>query len=73
MDLNIVEVELCLLSFYLQGAVAVVNSKMSLLEPTNVEQVEVRLHSVIQKLDKITEKKSTQQDDEKQNKVRNVL
>ncbi|KAL4222412.1 Dynactin subunit 2 [Mactra antiquata] len=53
----------------LVGAVAVVNSKMSLLEPTNVEQVEVRLHSVLQKLDKIAEKKSSSQEDEKQNKV----
>ncbi|XP_060578702.1 dynactin subunit 2-like [Ruditapes philippinarum] len=53
----------------LVGAVAVVNSKMSLLDPTNVEQVEVRLHSVLQKLDKIAEKKNTQEDGEKQNKI----
>ncbi|XP_052812018.1 dynactin subunit 2-like [Mya arenaria] len=53
----------------LVGAVAVVNSKLSLLEATNIEQVEVRLHSVLQKLDKIAEKKNTQEDAEKQNKI----
>ena len=46
---------------------------MSLLEPANLEHVEVRLHSVLQKLDKIAEKKSTQEDGEKQNKVINYL
>jgi hypothetical protein len=46
---------------------------MSLLDPTNVEQVEVRLHSVLQKLDKIAEKKNTQEDGEKQNKVSNEI
>lgn len=51
------------------GAVSVINSKMSLLEPANLEHVEVRLHSVLQKLDKIAEKKSTQEDGEKQNKI----
>ena len=58
--------------YFLQGAVSVINSKLSLLEPSNLEHVEVRLHSVIQKLDKIAEKKSTQEDGEKQNKVRNI-
>ena len=53
-----------------QGAVSVINSKLSLLEPGNLEHVEVRLHSIIQKLDKIAEKKSTQEDGEKQNRVR---
>lgn len=51
------------------GAVSVINSKLSLLEPANLDHVEVRLHSVIQKLDKIAEKKSTQDDAEKQNKI----
>lgn len=51
------------------GAVSVINSKLSLLEPGNLEHVEVRLHSIIQKLDKIAEKKSSQEDSEKQNKI----
>ena len=55
--------------YVLQGAVAVVNSKLSLLEATNIEQVEVRLHSVLQKLDKIAEKEKSQEDGDKQNKV----
>ena len=55
-----------------QGAVSVINSKLSLLEPGNLEHVEVRLHSIIQKLDKIAEKKSTQEDGEKQNRVRQI-
>lgn len=55
--------------YHLQGAVSVINSKLSLLEPGNLEHVEVRLHSIIQKLDKIAEKKSSQEDSEKQNKV----
>ena len=48
---------------------AVVNSKLSLLEATNIDQVEVRLHSVLQKLDKIAEKEKSQEDGDKQNKV----
>ncbi|XP_052248024.1 dynactin subunit 2-like isoform X1 [Dreissena polymorpha] len=56
----------------LVGAVAVVNSKLSLLEPTNIEQVEVRLHSVLQKLDKIAEKKTAQESGETQSKVRQI-
>ena len=55
--------------YVLQGSVAVVNSKLSLLEATNIEQVEVRLHSVLQKLDKIAEKEKSQEDGDKQNKV----
>ena len=55
--------------YLLQRAVAVVNSKLSLLEATNIEQVEVRLHSVLQKLDKIAEKEKSQEDGDKQNKV----
>ena len=55
--------------YIIQGAVAVVNSKLSLLEPANLEQVDVRLHSVIQKLTTIAEKKGGQEDGEKQNKV----
>ncbi|XP_050418061.2 dynactin subunit 2 [Patella vulgata] len=53
----------------LLGAVGVLNSKLSLLEPTNLEQVEARLQGVLHKLGQITEKKTTQEDTEKQNKV----
>ncbi|XP_062574430.1 dynactin subunit 2-like [Saccostrea cucullata] len=50
-------------------AVGVLNSKLSLLEPSNIDQVDVRLASVLQKLNQIADKKSGQADLERQNKV----
>lgn len=50
-------------------SVGVLNSKLSLLEPSNLDQVDVRLASVLQKLNQIGEKKSGQADQERQNKV----
>lgn len=47
----------------------VLNSKLSLLEPSNLDQVDVRLASVLQKLNQIGEKKSGQADLDRQNKV----
>lgn len=47
----------------------VLNTKLSLLEPANLDQVDVRLASVLQKLNQIAEKKSGQADLEKQNEV----
>lgn len=47
----------------------VLNTKLSLLEPANLDQVDVRLASVLQTLNKIAEKKSGQADLERQNKV----
>ena len=54
--------------FY-QESVGVLNTKLSLLEPANLDQVDVRLASVLQKLNQIAEKKSGQADLERQNKV----
>ncbi|XP_046565724.1 dynactin subunit 2-like [Haliotis rubra] len=51
------------------GAVSVLNSKLSLLEQSNLEQVDIRLQSVLQKLTQIAEKKASQEDVEKQKKV----
>ncbi|XP_069111342.1 dynactin subunit 2-A-like [Argopecten irradians] len=54
----------------LVGAVAVVNSKLSLLEQANIDQVEARLQGVLHKLKEIAEKKASVQDDpEKLNKI----
>ncbi|XP_078321021.1 dynactin subunit 2-like isoform X1 [Crassostrea virginica] len=50
-------------------SVGVLNTKLSLLEPANLDQVDVRLASVLQKLNQIAEKKSGQADLERQNKV----
>lgn len=47
----------------------VLNTKLSLLEPANLDQVEVRLARVLQTLKDIAEKKSGQADLERQNKV----
>lgn len=52
-----------------QESVGVLNSKLSLLEPSNLDQVDVRLASVLQKLNQIGEKKSGQADLDRQNKV----
>ena len=48
---------------------AAVNTKLSLLDSSNIDQVDVRLVSVLQKLNQIGEKKAAQEDAEKQNKV----
>jgi len=53
----------------LLGAVAALNSKMSLLDPPNVEAVEARLQSVLHKLGQIADKKAAQDNPEKQQKV----
>ncbi|ESO82091.1 hypothetical protein LOTGIDRAFT_223566 [Lottia gigantea] len=53
----------------LLGAVSVLNSKLSLLEQSNLEQVEARLQGVLHKLSQIAEKKNVQEDNEKQAKV----
>ncbi|CAC5367300.1 DCTN2 [Mytilus coruscus] len=50
-------------------AVSVVNSKLSLLEPTSLEQVDARLHGVNHKLTQIAEKKTAQENNEKQTKL----
>ncbi|XP_061185729.1 dynactin subunit 2-like [Saccostrea echinata] len=50
-------------------SVGVLNSKLSLLEPSNIDQVDVRLASVLQKLNQIADKKTGQADLERQNKV----
>ncbi|XP_048755747.1 dynactin subunit 2-like [Ostrea edulis] len=50
-------------------SVGVLNSKLSLLETSNLDQVDVRLASVLQKLNQIGEKKSGQADLERQNKI----
>ena len=47
----------------------VLNTKLSLLEPANLDQVDVRLVGVLQKLKDIAEKKSGQADLERLNKV----
>ena len=64
----------CLLRVFLtrvfyKESVGVLNTKLSLLEPANLDQVDVRLASVLQKLNQIAEKKSGQADLERQNKV----
>ncbi|BFY97043.1 hypothetical protein BsWGS_00083 [Bradybaena similaris] len=53
----------------LLGAVAVLNSKLSLLDAVSTESVEARLNVVIQKMQQITEKKETQADPDKQKQI----
>lgn len=53
----------------LLGAVAVLNSKLSLLDPGNVEAVEARLQSVMHKLSQIADKKAAVDSPERQQKV----
>ena len=53
---------------------ASINSKLSLLDPTQIDQVEGRLHNVLQKVNQINEKKATDDSSEKQAKVsRNII
>lgn len=53
----------------LVGAVAILNSKLTLLDQANLDAVEARLHNVLHKLTQISEKKGATEDTEKQNKV----
>ncbi|CAE1317956.1 DCTN2 [Acanthosepion pharaonis] len=53
----------------LLNAVASINSKLSLLVPAHIDQVEGRLHHVLQKVNQISEKKATDDSSEKQAKV----
>ncbi|KAK3588148.1 hypothetical protein CHS0354_012206 [Potamilus streckersoni] len=53
----------------LVGSVSVLNSKLSLLEPANLEQVEARLNTVLHKMNQIAEKKTGQEDPDKQSKI----
>ncbi|KAL5006481.1 hypothetical protein ScPMuIL_015287 [Solemya velum] len=53
----------------LLGAVSVMNSKLSLLDPGNLDQVEARLQNVLHKLGQISDKKPSEEDEEKQNKI----
>lgn len=50
-------------------AVAIVNSKLSLLDPASLDQVDARLHGVNHKLTQIAEKKTAQENNEKQTKI----
>lgn len=53
------------------GSVATLNSKLSLLDASNTETVEARLNAVLQKMQKISEKKEeeAQADPDKQKKI----
>ncbi|CAI9741732.1 Hypothetical predicted protein [Octopus vulgaris] len=53
----------------LLAAVSNINSKLSLLDPAQIDQVEARLQNVLQKVNQITEKKIVSDDSEKQAKV----
>ncbi|GAB1605583.1 dynactin subunit 2-like [Argonauta hians] len=53
----------------LLAAVSNMNSKLSLLDPTQIDQVEARLQNVVQKVNQITEKKLVSDDSNKQTKV----
>lgn len=53
----------------LLGAVSALNSKLSLLDPTNVEAVEARLQSVMHKLSQIADKKAASENTERQQKM----
>jgi hypothetical protein len=57
----------------LQGAVAALNSKLSLLDSSNVDAVEARLQSVMHKLGQIADKKASQDNPEKQQRVSNRI
>ena len=48
---------------------SIVNSKLSLLEPASLDQVDARLHGVNHKLTQIAEKKTAQENNDKQTKV----
>lgn len=50
-------------------SVSVINSKLSLLEPASLDQVDGRLHGVSHKLTQIAEKKTAQENNEKQAKL----
>lgn len=50
-------------------AVSIVNSKLSLLEPASLDQVDARLHGVNHKLTQIAEKKTAQENNDKQTKL----
>ena len=54
---------------FVQGAVSVMNSKLSLLDQPNVDAVEARLQSVMHKLSQIADKKAAQDNPERQQKV----
>ncbi|XP_041367213.1 dynactin subunit 2-like isoform X2 [Gigantopelta aegis] len=53
----------------LVGAMSVLNTKLSLLDPANIEQVETRLQGVLHKLGQIAEKKPVQEDVDKEGKI----
>nr|KAG5709365.1 hypothetical protein BaRGS_029214 [Batillaria attramentaria] len=53
----------------LLGAVAALNGKLSLLDQPNVDAVEARLQSVMHKLSQIADKKSAQENPERNNKI----
>ena len=48
---------------------SVLNTKLSLLDPANIDQVEARLQGVLYKLGQIAEKKPVQEDADKEGKV----
>lgn len=52
------------------GALTVLHSKLSLLEPSHIELIESKLSSVLQKVGKIVEKKLDVQELERSLKVR---
>ncbi|KAJ8314201.1 hypothetical protein KUTeg_008762, partial [Tegillarca granosa] len=57
----------------LVGAVAILNSKLTLLDQANLDAVEARLHNVLHKLTQISEKKGATEDTEKQNKLQEMF
>ena len=52
-----------------QGAVAMLNSKLSLMDPAILDVVEPRLQGIMHKLTQITDKQSINNEAEKQSKV----
>ena len=51
------------------GAVQVLSSRLSLLEPMHLDHVEGRLHAVHTRMNSIAEKKAAIEDADKQSKV----
>ena len=54
---------------YHQGAIATLSGKLKLLDPSQLEQIEGRMYSLSQKINQISEKKETIENNDKTSKV----